>query len=71
MHFLCEFHPRGKKKLFSQVELIKGELGHKGQFSSANLTAWGGGEGGGGERTGKGRGGGVKEELQLDEEGAR
>lgn len=57
MHFLCEFHPRGKKKLFSQVELIKGELGHKGQ-SSTNLTAWGGGgeeekewgrEGGGGK----------------------
>lgn len=43
MHFLCEFHPRGKKKLFSQVELIKGELGHKGH-SATNLTALGGGK---------------------------
>lgn len=57
MHFLCEFHPQGKKKLFSQVELIKGELGHKGH-SATNLTALGMGGEEGGERTGKGRGGG-------------
>lgn len=58
MHFLCEFHPRGKKKLFSQVELIKGELGHKGQ-SSTNLTAWGGG-GVRRRKNGEGKGGGGK-----------
>lgn len=42
--------------------MIKGELGHKGH-SATNLTAGG--------RTEEGKGVGVKEELTLEEEGAR
>lgn len=44
--------------------MIKGELGHKGH-SATNLTA------GGRRRIEEGEGVGVKEELTLEEEGAR
>lgn len=45
--------------------MIKGELGHKGH-SATNLTA-----GGGGGRRIEEEGVGVKEELTMEEEGAR